>query len=123
MLNTTEKFSHYTMTENLFSYGTLQLESVQQTTFGRLLHGIPDAITGYALSWIEITDAHVLAASGKTHHPIIKFTGEYNDCVEGMVFQITPDELQRADAYEVSDYKRVEATLRSGGKTWVYIER
>jgi gamma-glutamylcyclotransferase (GGCT)/AIG2-like uncharacterized protein YtfP len=109
--------------ENLFSYGTLQLESVQQTTFGRLLNGTPDAIVGYSRSWIEITDAHVLATSGQTHHPIVKFTGNAKDHVEGTVFQITHEELLRADEYEVSDYKRVEVSLRSGGTTWVYVAR
>ncbi len=109
--------------ENLFSYGTLQLEPVQQATFGRLLQGKPDAITGYSLSWIEITDPHVLATSGKTHHPILKFTGNVKDQVEGTVFCITREELLLADTYEVSDYKRVEVSLRSGGKTWVYVER
>ena len=109
--------------ESLFSYGTLQLESVQRTTFGRLLTGTPDAIIGYSISWIEITDAQVLATSGKTHHPIVKFTGHAEDHVEGTVFEITHEELLRADAYEVSDYKRIEVSLRSGGKTWVYVER
>lgn len=123
MLSIPEKLKYCMTTETLFSYGTLQLESVQQTTFGRLLYGTPDAITGYSLSWIKITDPHVLATSGKTHHPMMTFTGNPKDCVEGMVFHITADELLRADAYEVSDYKRVEATLRSGGKTWVYVER
>ena len=32
----------------LFSYGTLQLESVQLSSFGRRLEGEPDAMTGYA---------------------------------------------------------------------------
>ena len=109
--------------ENLFSYGTLQLESVQLASFGRVLYGAPDAIVGYSRSWIEITDAQVLATSGQTHHPIVMFTGNVEDFVEGTVFQLTPEELAQADSYEVSDYKRVEVSLRSGGTTWVYVAR
>ena len=30
-----------------FSYGTLQLESVQRSSFGRRLDGQPDAMPGY----------------------------------------------------------------------------
>lgn len=115
--------AHMNGIENLFSYGTLQLESVQLTTFGRTLNGVPDAITGYSLSWIEITDAQVLATSGQSHHPIVTFTGNATDYVEGTVFQITEEELLRADAYEVSSYKRIQVPLRSGGKTWVYVAR
>ncbi len=35
--------------ENLFSYGTLQSESVQLETFGRKLEGEPDTLPGYRL--------------------------------------------------------------------------
>jgi hypothetical protein len=34
----------------LFSYGTLQQEDVQWSTFGRLLEGEPDELPGFALS-------------------------------------------------------------------------
>ena len=42
--------------EELFTYGTLQLEEVQLATFGRVLEGRPDALVGYRL---EIGRAHV----------------------------------------------------------------
>ena len=38
-----------------------------------------------------------------------------------MVFEITSNELAAADRYEVADYTRVLATLKSGMKSWVYI--
>jgi hypothetical protein len=107
--------------ENLFSYGTLQLEAVQKSTFNRILNGSPDAILGYKMSMLEITDPGVIATSGKTHHPIISYTGQSTDSVEGTVFKVTPDELLQADRYEVSDYQRVQVPLRSGGQTWVYV--
>jgi len=46
-------------TENLFSYGTLQYESVQLSTFGRKLTGIKDTLIGYRLEMVEITDPSV----------------------------------------------------------------
>ncbi|MGZ0718750.1 gamma-glutamylcyclotransferase family protein [Pseudomonas palleroniana] len=106
----------------LFSYGTLQDKSVQLANFGRELVGQHDAMLGYSQSWVEITDPAVLAASGKTHHPIVAPTTEKGCCVEGMVFQITEQELAAADAYEVSDYKRVSVTLGSGLTAWVYVQ-
>jgi gamma-glutamylcyclotransferase (GGCT)/AIG2-like uncharacterized protein YtfP len=106
----------------LFSYGTLQLASVQQARFGRLLTGRADALPGYARTLVEITDPQVLATSGERFHPIVAPSGNPDDAVEGKVFQVTPTELAAADAYEVDDYVRVELTLRSGVVAWVYVQ-
>ncbi|MEX6665769.1 gamma-glutamylcyclotransferase family protein [Pseudomonas sp. W2-17] len=105
----------------LFSYGTLQDKAVQLANFGRELVGDADHMLGYSQSWVEITDAEVLAASGKTHHPIIA-PSDVEDQVAGTVFQITEQELAAADAYEVADYKRVSVALASGLTAWVYIQ-
>jgi len=106
----------------LFSYGTLQLESVQRASFGRLLDGQPDAMPGYRKDMLEITDPDVLQKSGEAFHPIVAPSGDPADAVEGMVFAITADELAAADRYEVSDYKRIEVPLRSGRRAWVYVK-
>ena len=108
-------------TIRLFSYGTLQLERVQLETFGRRLTGAADALPGYGRTMVRITDPAVIAASGADHHPIVAASGDPEDSVEGMVFEITADELAAADTYEVSDYKRVEVVLKSGLRAWVYI--
>jgi gamma-glutamylcyclotransferase (GGCT)/AIG2-like uncharacterized protein YtfP len=108
--------------ENLFSYGTLQQENVQLTTFSRKLKGHSDFILGYKLSLLEIKDPHVITTSGKTHHPIVQYTGNLSDTVAGTVFKVSETELFQADAYEVSAYKRVRATLKSGDQTWVYVQ-
>jgi gamma-glutamylcyclotransferase (GGCT)/AIG2-like uncharacterized protein YtfP len=108
-------------TENLFSYGTLQLEPVQRSTFGRLLDGRQDSLPGYKLTMLEIRDAAVVATSGKKHHPIVGFTGDPGDQIQGTVFAITPEELRHADAYEVDDYRRDQVVLQSGVSAWVYV--
>ncbi|HVT62263.1 MAG TPA: gamma-glutamylcyclotransferase family protein [Legionellaceae bacterium] len=108
-------------TEKLFSYGTLQYETVQLANFGRKLDGHLDHLPGFELSMIEITDPNVIATSGEAFHPIINYTGQPTDRVNGMVFEISTEELQRADSYEVSDYKRIEVTLVSGISAWVYV--
>jgi hypothetical protein len=109
--------------EQLFSYGTLQLESVQLETFGRKLSGKRDALPGYAESLLEITDSEVIRKSGRTHHPIVRHTGRSEDTIEGTVFEVTAEELANADRYEVADYQRVAVTLRSGTRAWVYVAR
>jgi gamma-glutamylcyclotransferase (GGCT)/AIG2-like uncharacterized protein YtfP len=106
--------------EALFSYGTLQQHQVQLDTFGRLLDGQSDILLGYKVDEIEITDPKVIASSGKTHHPILKHTGNEQDEVTGTVFFITATELSQADTYEVDAYTRVSASLRSGITCWIY---
>ena len=48
----------------LFTYGTLRDGAVQQQLFGRLVPGTPDAIPGFRIAQVTITDAAVIAASG-----------------------------------------------------------
>ncbi|HEY0296672.1 MAG TPA: gamma-glutamylcyclotransferase family protein [Bordetella sp.] len=105
----------------LFSYGTLQLESVQLESFGRLLGGEDDAMIGYSQAMVEITDPEVIRQSGQTFHPIVAPTGNTTDEVVGKVFRITREELAAADRYEVSDYQRVLVPLKSGKQAWVYV--
>ncbi|AZA49641.1 gamma-glutamylcyclotransferase [Chryseobacterium carnipullorum] len=106
---------------HLFSYGTLQKEQVQLETFGRLLEGEKDILTGYKLSKVEITDPEVLRKSGQKYHPILVFSGNSEDEVEGMLFEVTEEEILQADEYEVDDYKRVETVFKSGKKGCIYI--
>jgi hypothetical protein len=58
----------------LFSYGTLQKEKVQLETFGRILQGEKDALSGYKIDMLEITDPEVLRTSGEKYHPVLKFS-------------------------------------------------
>ncbi len=109
-------------TNFLFSYGTLQLESVQLKSFGRRLVGRPDSMPGFRKSFIEITDPDVLASSGERFHPIVVPSDDPDDAVDGTVFEITSDELRAADQYEVADYERVDVVLRSGTRAWVYVK-
>lgn len=110
-----------TKTEKLFSYGTLQLETVQLATFGRKLTGTPDTLIGYRLSTLQVKDPEVVALSGTNTHLILTPTDDENAEINGMVFDITTEEILAADEYEVADYKRVSAQLRSGESAWVYV--
>jgi gamma-glutamylcyclotransferase (GGCT)/AIG2-like uncharacterized protein YtfP len=110
-------------TENLFSYGTLQLEQVQLETFGRKLDGQPDALPGYKLVMITITDEDFVIKSGTAHHRNLQFTGSTSDTVEGFVFKLTRQELEQADTYEPEGYARVRAQLRSGTNAWVFVHQ
>jgi gamma-glutamylcyclotransferase (GGCT)/AIG2-like uncharacterized protein YtfP len=105
----------------LFSYGTLRQANVQSATFGRLLEGRPDALAGFALAPMEITDPHVIAASGQAVHTIARPTGNPDDRIEGLVFRVTPTELEAADRYESSRIRRIAVRLVSGSEAFVYV--
>jgi len=109
-------------TELLFSYGTLQLEAVQMATFGRLLTGTGDVMTGFELVSLKIEDPEVVAISGKAHHTMATFSGRASDAISGTVFAVTPVEIQNADKYEVAAVKRVSVVLQSGARAWAYVD-
>jgi gamma-glutamylcyclotransferase (GGCT)/AIG2-like uncharacterized protein YtfP len=106
----------------LFSYGSLQQKNVQMATFGRLLQGQADELVGFEQSSITLDDPQVVAISGKSQHVIVKFNGSEDSRVAGTVFEITDEELLRADQYECAPYERVAAMLASGKHAWVYAD-
>jgi len=105
---------------SLFSYGTLQLPKVQRATFGRLLEGRPDALAGFALAPLAVTDPAVIAVSGAAVHTIARPTRDPADIIHGILFSITPAELAAADRYEV-DPVRIEVVLASGARAFAYV--
>jgi uncharacterized protein YciI len=106
----------------LFSYGTLQQEAVQLSTFGRRLQGQADELVGFEQAVLRIEDPQFVAASGKADHAIVRFNGRDDSRVRGMVFELSDEELARADRYEPAGYARISTVLASGGRAWVYAE-
>lgn len=105
----------------LFSYGTLQQRDVQLATYGRLLEGSADVLSGYRLVPLKISDPDVVRRSGKRVHQIARSTGDPADRIKGQLFLLTEEELAKTDAYEVAEYSRVEARLESGRTAFLYV--
>ena len=84
----------------LFTYGTLQREDVQLSTFGRRLSGTRDELVGYESSLVPIADPELAAAAGMTHHVNAAFTGRPESRVRGTAFEVTSAEIALADTYE-----------------------
>ena len=106
--------------EKIFSYGTLQDESVQLSTLGRKLNGSKDVLAGYRVTEVPIENPDHLA-SGATHYRNIQFTGNASDVVEGIVFSLRQEEFQQVDDYEKdANYARLVVQLNSGVRAWVY---
>jgi gamma-glutamylcyclotransferase (GGCT)/AIG2-like uncharacterized protein YtfP len=105
----------------LFSYGTLRQADVQIANYGRLLEGDPDELAGFKLTPVEIADPDVVRISGLAVHTIAVASGNPDDRIEGMVFQLTGAELAATDAYETDAYARIEVVLESGRLAWAYV--
>lgn len=105
----------------LFSYGTLQHAEVQLDMFGRLVATEPDVLPGYTVDYVEIADPRVVDLSGLSAHPIVRATGNPLDKVTGVALWVSEAELDAADEYEVTLYRRVAAVLGSGRTAWVYV--
>ena len=92
----------------LFSYGTLQQEDVQLSTFGRRLDGQRDALPRFGLGSVM-------------QYANVTYNGDEQSRVPGMVFEVTDAELALADEYEEPAlYTRLLVKLESGSEAWVY---
>lgn len=98
-------------THLLFTYGTLQENAIQLDLFGRILIGIKDVLVGYKISENKYEGIY----------PVLFQTKNTADIVTGKTYELSTLELEKANAYEGLDYKRVKVTLMSGKKAWVYI--
>lgn len=97
------------------------MPEVQLDTFGRHVQGEEDALPGYRREWTDVGDERVAHLSGLRHHPILRRTDDPRDRVFGRVLALTPEELDAADEYEVSLYRRTSVILASGRRAWVYV--
>jgi gamma-glutamylcyclotransferase (GGCT)/AIG2-like uncharacterized protein YtfP len=69
---------------------------------------------------LRIKDQSVIEKSGTEWHPILIFVGLPSAFVQGMVFEVSEEELIQADAYEVADYSRKKEQTKSGAEVWIY---
>lgn len=95
--------------EHLFVYGTLQSAEVQRRVIGRAVTGTRDTLDGFMKSRV---------AMGDGIFPLI--VPQHGASVEGLVLEVTEDDLRRMDIYETSAYRRIWVKLRSGLESWVY---
>jgi gamma-glutamylcyclotransferase (GGCT)/AIG2-like uncharacterized protein YtfP len=109
------------MTVRIFSYGTLQLDSVQRALFGRLVAMEDDVLRGYAAIPVEIADPDVLAHSGTAVH-LALVPAEGGNEIAGKTLAVEESDLPAVDAYEGDNYRRVEARLASGATAFVYVK-
>jgi hypothetical protein len=109
------------MPEYLFSYGTLQKESVQMQLFGRQLNAVKDVLEGYKVVTIEIKDPLFLAKGEDKYQSTLVPSPDRTDMIKGVALEISSHELALADKYEPDNYKRIKIELQSGKEAWIYV--
>lgn len=96
--------------QNLFVYGTIKDPEVQKRVIGRVAESQNDSLEGYSKSSIVL--------KGITYSILVKGTEE----IEGVVLQVTEDELKKFDVFETTAYRRIMEKLKSGLNAWVYVK-
>lgn len=94
----------------LFAYGTLRDAPIQQSVFGRLLHGDLDRLAGWRRGQVMI--------EGQVY-PMAE--PDLASELDGRFYRLTQDDLALADAYEGETYRRIQVTLTSGRQAWFYV--
>ena len=98
---------------NLFVYGTLTTGETLKNILGRVVHSMPATLDGYDGSkTITIENESYSAAEKNT------------ECsIQGLLVEVTPEELEKLDVYETDAYRRKEVGLTNGEKAWVYLNK
>lgn len=104
----------------MFSFGTLRQHDVQISLVGHRVPSTPDAIVGYRVGRVTISDPAAIAASGHDIHPALIATGDPSEVVDGEVLELSEDELAAVQRYEEVSFQRIEVQTRSGRRAWAY---
>ena len=98
---------------NLFVYGTLTTDEALKNVIGRDVLGIPTRLDGYDGSkTITIENESYPAAEKNT------------ECsIQGLLVEVTPEELEKLDAWETDAYRRKEVELTNEIKAWIYLNK
>ena len=82
---------------------------MQSRVIGRVVSGAPDVLDEFFKSQIAMSDGVF---------PLV--IPRHGHSVDGLVLEVTAEELARMDIYETTAYRRVRVLLRSGLESWVY---
>ena len=98
---------------NLFVYGTLAIGETLKNILDRDVPGISATLDGYDGSKMVIIESESYPAAEKNI-----------ECsIQGLLIEVTSEELEKLDVYETDAYKRKEVELTSGKKAWVYLNK
>ena len=98
---------------NLFVYGALTAGETRKDVLGRDVPGVPATLDGYDGSNMVTIENESYSAAEKNI-----------ECsIQGLLIEVTSEELEKLDVYETDAYKRKEVELTDGKKAWVYLNK
>ena len=98
---------------NLFVYGALTAGETRKDVIGRDIPGISATLDGYDGSNMVIIENESYPAAEKNI-----------ECsIQGLLIEVTPEELEKLDVWETDVYKRKEVELTNGIKAWIYLNK
>ncbi|WP_222836447.1 gamma-glutamylcyclotransferase family protein [Curtobacterium sp. B18] len=105
----------------VFTVGTLRQPEVQDALFGDPVPTAEDALAGWRVDDATSTDPDVIRAGGPGRRPSLR-RGTSEDRVEGAALTLGYEwQLRDVDDHEPVDHQRIEVTLESGTRAWVYV--
>lgn len=81
--------------------------------YGRIIPSIADTLEKFRYADQKIANKY----------PIIYNTNNIEDSIEGVVFEVSKNELLSTDNYEGNAYHRTLVTLVSGLQAWCYVQQ
>lgn len=104
----------------LFTYNTPKL-NVEHLDYNHHEPKIKDTLSGYKLNGLALKNPSLKEKSDANQDLIAIKSHDKGDRIEGIVLEISGEELMKTDTYNISDYKRVLETADSGTEVWVYV--
>ena len=98
---------------NLFVYGALTAGETRKDVLGRDVPGIPATLDGY--------DGSKTITIENESYPVAEKNTECS--IQGLLVEVTPEELEKLDTWETDAYRRKEVELTNGIKAWVYLNK
>ena len=97
----------------VFVYGTLTSDKILKNIIGRCPTSIPATLDGY--------DGSKMITIENESYPAAEKNTEYS--IQGLLVEVTPEELEKLDAWETDVYRRKEVELTNGIKAWIYLNK
>lgn len=104
----------------IFTYEISKSNDIQLQNNGDKHNGTKDTLSGYK---IHSLDTENLTSDDSSQNQIATKSADKSNQIEGLVFEITGEELIEVDKSEVSKSKRVMETTDLGAEVWVYVAK
>ena len=98
---------------NLFVYGTLATGETLKNILGRDVPGMPATLDGY--------DGSKTITIENESYPAAEKNTEYS--IQGLLVEVTPEELEKLDVWETDAYRRKEVELTNWIEAWIYLNK